>query len=224
MITYLYKKSIVLCFVVALTGIAFTSCEKKAGYDLTKTSTSTAGSNGSSASNGNSGSGSSTGSSTGNYIGIGDNGNGIGNTSWGGNGMIAGGGSGSVPIPPVNTIIFRVNNDTTYLWPSKFPPLSYTQINVGAKSSTLYNDFELRYGSLSAGTYKNVHIAINISRITGNNYAQISLASLHNTLVVTAQVAAGSTQSSIGTFDGYMKDYNSKVDSVRVVGSFNISQ
>ncbi|WP_448699025.1 hypothetical protein ACFGVR_19060 [Mucilaginibacter sp. AW1-3] len=211
----------VLCLFLCSTILS--SCEKIPGH-ATGVAAKTTGGTGSTGGTGGTGGSGGSGS---------NDGTGVGNTSWGGNGVAAGGGSGPVAVGPANTVIFRINNDTTYTWPAKFfntsyntlgAPFNSTQVTFGAKASIGYNDFEIDYQSLTPGSFSHINLTINLSLSMGNDQKTYLTSSHNDKVVVISQTANTVT----GTFSGYLQDASGigahSSDSVRVVGSFNISQ
>jgi len=157
-------------------------------------------------------------------------GTGLGNTTWEGNGVYPKSGSGAIPVGALNSFVFRINNDTTYVWPSKFfntiintvsPPFDATMIELTAKSSTGTNSLFLSYSSLKTGTFP-VSIKINTSRYIGSEFVQKYYEVIHGKVNVITQVL-GFDQSASGSFEGYIRQDNGR-DSVQIIGSFNIKQ
>jgi len=200
-------------------GTVLSSCEKMLWHSVVPSGSSHT------ASGGGSGSGSGTGSGSGSGSGTGS---GSGSGTGGGSTMIGGGGSGPIAIGPTNTVIFRVNNDTTYTWTAKdyniqiitvSPPLNLTHPIVGAKSGLGgLNDFEIMYYALAPGT-KTSTVSITLDLLSGNKYL-----SGNEKVIVSTEEMQNNVLILKGTFDGYAHVNSSGLDSVRVTGSFNLTQ
>jgi len=232
------------CLIVSVTGIIFSSCEKVPGHYLI--SKSSGGSSGSTGSTGTSGSIGTTGS-TGSTGGSGSSGSTGTTGSTGATGSTGStgptgtppntNGIGPVAIGAANTISFQVNNGATQTMsiPTYFMLVNFSSnsqlANGGPYSSvTAVNSagtdyFGLSFASLSTGLHDPVMISITTSTL--------SLTSFLGTekINVTVDTPTGSTSGSgsqtgtlKGTFDGYMIDNNNNSRSVRVTGSFNVTQ
>ncbi|EHQ29615.1 hypothetical protein [Mucilaginibacter paludis] len=161
-----------------------------------------------------------------------------GSTTGGGTTTTGGTGVGPVGIGATNTVIFQFNG-TTYTWasPNYFMGLNEVPINPASsgKYSTTISAFDgvgksiiIGYNATTAGTYLVDMFTITMSGVdleqtglTKSLYTKVTAESIHIINTV-GYYAAGSVK---GTFDGYVTNTNSSTnDSVRVSGSFNISQ
>jgi hypothetical protein len=135
---------------------------------------------------------------------------------------VPGGGTGPVAVGALNTVIFRVNNDTTYTLSSPtykpvFSVITNPILNTPATSVIMvnpvnYDSFSLIYPASSTGTYVAQLLAISLGQKT-----------LSNSLTTeTVKITSQSATALQGTFDGYMIPGSVAKDSVRVVGSFNL--
>ncbi|WP_083227749.1 hypothetical protein [Mucilaginibacter sp. PPCGB 2223] len=204
-----------ICFVLPLflCGIILSSCEKIPGHTVVPSGGANGGSTGSSSGSSSSGGGSSSGGSGG---------------SGGASTMVPGGGSGPIAIGATNTVIFRINNDTTYTWTAQdyniqivtvSPPLNLTHPIVSAKSGIGgLNDFQIMYYSLSPGTQKS-EVKISLDLLSGNKFLTGT-----EKVTVTTEAMQNNVLVLKGTFDGYAYVNSYASDSVRVAGSFNLTQ
>lgn len=145
-------------------------------------------------------------------------------------------GIGDVAVGAANTIIFKVNNGTTYtlstpanmmtagFW-SSGPVTGGPYSQIGCINLTTLDQVEISYSSLTTGLYSPFLISISTTALDLTSFGGTEKINVTTQNVVgNISGVTGSQKGTVtGTFDGYMIDNNNSFKQVRVAGSFNIS-